>query len=358
MDNIKDFIYLDIDKLSSLYSQLIDGFVQYSEETVINSSDNRNIRNYNFKIFRHEAGSVEADSRQLKEVRVGHHDVYNRLEKELYCKGFIVDVGTDVVREDIFSGVASSVFEDTLCVKAEGRIVLEDYERMTRIAENYQETTKFVNYSIRNNLLELPEIKKIIQQIDDIKSKYIQIKNSKQNSKENKILRELEKNLEDFLASREIGKVDQWIIEGLKTWVRVFLPNIFSVRLYPFDDIDDFHIMSNVKRNFFISSDIESIHYLFGSKPTIKVTMLGVITSVPKDNIDFFDPMKEFLKANLNEPGNEHIAVESGFRGVFRGSDGLEEMMRTCRYPRIMVQPIAIYRAVKPNSKLIRHFPD
>lgn len=86
--------------------------------------------------------------------------------------------------------------------------------------------------------------------------------------------------------------------------------------------------------------------------------MLGVITSIPKENIDFFDPMKEFLKANLNEPGNEHIAVESGFRGVFRGSDGLEEMMRTCRYPRIMVQPIAIYRSVKPNSKLIRRFPN
>lgn len=358
MNDIKDFIYLDIDKLTSLYSQLIDGFVQYSEETIINSSDNRNIRNYNFKIFKHDAGGIETDSRQLKEVRVGHHDVYNRLEKELYSNGFIVDIGTDVVRKDVFSGVASSVFENTLCVKAEGRIVLEDYERMTRIAENYQETTKFINYSIRNNLLELPEVKNIIQQIDDIKCSHIQIKKGKQNSKENKILSELEEKLEDFFTSREIGKVDQWIIEGLRTWVRVFLPNIFSVRLYPFDDIDNFHIMSNVKRNFFINSDIESVHYLFGSKPTIKVTMLGVITSIPKENIDFFDPMKEFLKANLNELGDEHIAVESGFRGVFRGSDGLEEMMRTCRYPRIMVQPIAIYRSVKPNSKLIRRFPN
>ena len=42
------------------------------------------------------------------------------------------------------------------------------------------------------------------------------------------------------------------------------------------------------------------------------------------------------------EFGNEAQSVESGFRGVFRGFGGLEEMIRTCRYPRIMVQPIAI----------------
>ena len=62
----------------------------------------------------------------------------------------------------------------------------------------------------------------------------------------------------------------------------------------------------------------------------------------------------DVYEANLEEDGNEAQSVESGFRGVFRGFDGLEEMIRTCRYPRIMVQPIAIYRSVKPNKALQR----
>jgi hypothetical protein len=141
---------------------------------------------------------------------------------------------------------------------------------------------------------------------------------------------------------------------GLKTWVNVFLPNIFNVRLYPFEEIMNFHVMSNVKREFFLDDDTESVHFLFGSKPTIKVTMLGVITSIPKKDEDTFDPMKEFDQENLDEEGNEHLSVESGFRGMFRGFDGLEAMIRTCRYPRIMLQPIAIYRAIKPNKLLKR----
>jgi len=64
--------------------------------------------------------------------------------------------------------------------------------------------------------------------------------------------------------------------------------------------------------------------------------------------------MKEFEEADLDEDGNEAQSVENGFRGVFRGFDGLEEMIRTCRYPRIMVQPIAIYRSIKPNKQLQR----
>jgi len=67
-----------------------------------------------------------------------------------------------------------------------------------------------------------------------------------------------------------------------------------------------------------------------------------------------FEPMKEIEDKDLDEDGNESQSFENGFRGVFRGFDDLEEMIRTCRYPRIMVQPIAIYRAIKPNKALQR----
>ncbi|MCI5119129.1 MAG: hypothetical protein D3913_14545 [Candidatus Electrothrix sp. LOE1_4_5] len=37
-------------------------------------------------------------------------------------------------------------------------------------------------------------------------------------------------------------------------------------------------------------------------------------------------------------------AVERGFRSVFRGFEGFEQMVRTCRYPRVLVSPLLVYR--------------
>ena len=39
-------------------------------------------------------------------------------------------------------------------------------------------------------------------------------------------IKEIETTIEAQLQPKLIGKVDDWIINGVKTWVRVFLPDI------------------------------------------------------------------------------------------------------------------------------------
>tara|TARA_R110000787_G_scaffold257599_1_gene362789 strand:+ start:343 stop:1416 length:1074 start_codon:yes stop_codon:yes gene_type:complete len=354
MKEIKDFMYLDMEKVSSLYSQLSGGIVQSVEASSTTTENNKNLRSYDFKILKHEAGGTESEAQALKEVRVSHHEIYNELESALFDEGYAAEIGVDITKEDIDSGEATKIFESALCIKAEGYVVLEDYERITRIAHNYEDITDFVNNSVKSSLKENPEYINIVEQIDVMKEDIKKMKNGPAKTKKKQELYDFEKSLDALLGSNQVGKVDEWIIDGLKTWVRVFLPDVFNVRLYPFEESDNFHVMSNVKRKFFLDDNTESVHYLFGSKPTIRVTMLGVITSIPQRDGGSFDPMKEFEEADLDEDGNEAQSVENGFRGVFRGFDGLEEMIRTCRYPRIMVQPIAIYRAIKPNKALQR----
>ncbi|AXQ13316.1 hypothetical protein AYI72_22210 [Shewanella algae] len=354
MKEIKDFMYLDMEKVSSLYSQLSGGIIQSVEASSTSSENSKNLRNYDFKIFKHEAGGTETESQALKEVRVSHHDIYNELENDLFEKGYAAEIGVDITKDAVDSGEATKIFESALCIKVEGHVVLEDYERITRIAHNYEDIVGFINSSIKSSLTEMPELKELIDKVDVMKEDIKKMRNGIGKTKKKNELVDFENNLNALLSSREIGKVDDWVIDGLKTWVRVFLPDVFNVRVYPFEESEKFHVMSNVKRKFFLDDNTESVHYLFGSKPTIKVTMLGVITSIPKKDGDSFDPMKEFDDETLEEDGNEALSFENGFRGVFRGFDGLEEMIRTCRYPRIMVQPIAIYRAIKPNRALQR----
>jgi hypothetical protein len=71
--------------------------------------------------------------------------------------------------------------------------------------------------------------------------------------------------------------------------------------------------------------------------------MVGIVTSVPRESADNFIPLIEFEKDGLAD----HELIERAFRGVFRGFDGIEQMIRTCRFPRVLVQPLTVYRSVK-----------
>jgi hypothetical protein len=101
--------------------------------------------------------------------------------------------------------------------------------------------------------------------------------------------------------------------------------------------------------NFSIPSST-AFHFTYGSFPTEEFTMLGVVTSVPSENSETFDPLEEFEKNTLED----FESVERAFRGLFRGFDGMEAMIRTCRYPRVLVHPILVYRQTSPNKPINR----
>jgi len=62
-----DYIYVDLEKVISLYSQLTGGVVELRESNKerVHSADNK--RNYDFKVFKHDAGGTEQDKSGLKE---------------------------------------------------------------------------------------------------------------------------------------------------------------------------------------------------------------------------------------------------------------------------------------------------
>ena len=122
--------------MSSLYSQLSGGVVQSFEASTTSSENSKNLRNYDFKIFKHESGGTESGAQSFKEIRASHHEIYNELENALFKHGYTVEIGVDVTPHDIESGLAADIFEKALCIKAEGYAVLEDYQRITRIAHN------------------------------------------------------------------------------------------------------------------------------------------------------------------------------------------------------------------------------
>lgn len=344
-----DYLYVDLPRVISLYSQLTGGIVESRETTREHSKSVDNKRAYDFRVFHHDAGGTANDKSASKELVKPHHSVLVELEDELRKQGFLLDLdaeGCDMSLRDLH---IRKLLGATLCVKVTGRAVIEDYERMKGIAKAFPEITKFINKSIESGVKQSQEYLEIQKQLEDLAPDLKGEKDRNKRATAEAKLRKLKSDLAQIAGSASsISSVEPWILEGFHTWVDTFLPGIINLRVYPYLERPDEQIFGHLKREYFEDSDTGSFHFTYGSKPTEKISLIGIVTAIPTEAPDYFDPLAEFAGGGLKDSE----AVESGFRGLFRGFDGLEQMIRTSRFPRVLVQPIVVYRNVEPNKSV------
>lgn len=346
--NLYDYVYVDLDKVVSLYSQLTGGVVELKETQSEKGSTSDNKRNYDFKVFKHDAGGTIQDKESNKETIKPHHALLQELEQELSSSGYLLDLSELKEGATLKDKETREILKNALCVKCTGRIVIEDYERIKSIGQDFPEIVKLINRSHADSLKETHEYREIVRQIKELESAGGN-RNSK--AKKKRKAKELRKSLEDLVeSSSAIDSVPKWILDGMKTWIDAFLPNITNIRVYPFPNEKDEHLFGHLDASNFSVPDSTAFHFTYGSFPTEEFTMLGVITSVPSDLEEEFNPLEEFEKETLED----YESVENAFRGMFKGFNGMEAMIRTCRYPRVLVHPILVYRQTSPNEALQR----
>ncbi len=124
------------------------------------------------------------------------------------------------------------------------------------------------------------------------------------------------------------------------------MPNRINLRTYPFEQNSRFEILSNLKRECFVDSDLENVTFAYGTRPNVRLTVLGMITSIPSKDNGVFDPM-----ANLEEnSGGDEDQFEVSFRRMFRAFEAFERFVRFSHYPNVTVYPIAIYQRLGNKS--------
>ena len=346
--NLYDYVYVDLDKVVSLYSQLTGGVVELRETHNEKGSTSDNKRNYDFKVFKHDAGGTLHDKESDKETIKPHHALLQELEQELSSSGYLLDLSMLKEGVTLKDEETRKILKNALCVKCTGRVVIEDYERIKTIGQVFPDIVKLINRSHADTLKETQEYQDIECQIAELENAGGD-RNSKAKKKQK--AKQLRKSLETFTeSSSAVDAVPQWILDGMKTWINAFLPNITNIRVYPFPDEKDEHLFGHLDASNFSTPDSTAFHFTYGSFPTEEFTMLGVITSVPSNLDEDFNPLEEFNKDALED----FESVENAFRGLFRGFDGLEAMIRTCRYPRVLVHPILVYRQTSPNQSIKR----
>jgi uncharacterized protein YdcH (DUF465 family) len=339
---IRDFLYVDTDKAISVYSQLTGGVVDLREHTSSRSSNSDNKRHYDFKVFKHDAGGSSTSEDSHKAVVKPHHALLTELEEELKDAGHLLDLTEDGDSESLSDPEFRARLKNSFCIKARGRAVVEDYMRIDKISATFPEITAFINRCIQEN----SELGSLKQQINEAEKDIRSIQDRNVRAAKQAEIKALKQSVEAAMTENQIGRVDQWLLDGVRTWIDTYLPGIINIRIYPSPERTEEHVFGSLKRQCVDVGDLDYFHYTYGSLPTEELTIVGIVTSVPDSAGEQFNPLAEFDRGELRDAES----FEAGFRRLFRGFDGLDAMIRTVRYPRVLVYPIVVYREVSPTS--------
>ena len=127
-------------------------------------------------------------------------------------------------------------------------------------------------------------------------------------------LREQEAQLEavlDQLAEAQMPAPSEQTIDDIRLWISVFAPGRILARFYPFEDQPRYHVVAALKRDCFVDADLANLLVAYGTRPTVKLTVFGLVTSVPGESGEEFDPLSEYP--------DDVAAAEEGFRNERRG---------------------------------------
>lgn len=346
MKEIRDLVYLDFDKAASIWSQFEGGL---RERVSINNDDGKGQKaGVTFgipKVAEANLGADYSQKRSTLETKILHHDILDRVDKELTESGLVCDVSKSITSSEVSSEYIRETIGDSPYVKATGSCVIENYPRILSICERFNHLVEFISKGGVETIKKSPEFIELQEQINqsNIALKSIKDRNEKKIAQ---IKLDALKSASTNLCRTDINNIDDWLINGIKLWIETFMENRVNFRTYPFAQCPSFQVLCNLKRDCIVDQDPEHLFYGYGNRPNVKLTVFGLITSSPALNASEFDPMSEF---ETNKPLNDKVAFEQAFRKLFMAMDDIEAFSRYSRYPNITIHPIAIYRSFAAN---------
>ena len=348
MKSIKDLIYFDNEKANSLISQLNGGLISEISKAVEEENEEISGVGFDLKIVKGNLGDKNKDKTIKTEKKSLYHEILNSVEIELEKSELLTSVNESF---ENWSGSYNDFMKEIpnfSYIKATGWGSFEDFDRLKRIMTNFNDIQRLIFGSF---LLENSEVKALKKQLVDAKNVANSNKDRNSKNKELALIKNLENKIDNILTEKtDIGLFDEDWIHKMKIYLDTFSPNRLNFRLLPFDNFAEFQILSNLKDKFLLDENIENTIFTYGTRPNIKLTILGIITSCPREEDIRVHPSDEFLGCNDSDLSGDRI-YDKAFRNVFDSFEAFEKYFFSPNYPKVAISPIAIYREVKIKEK-------
>ena len=347
--SLRDLIYFDFEKTASIASQLEGGLIKEVQESFSHDAE----LGGGFKAYFLNAGMNVKDTESTLITQGIHHDLLERVERALLDD----DVAVDLNQVDPNSKSIKKLHEilsEKPYVLVEGICCFHDYQRMKTYMDGFNKILEFVENLKRDSIKKYlqKQIEKAEKQIEGITDR-----NDKK-TKERKI-KDLKNKLDDMVdegLQKTSQKIPEWQIEGIKNVINVLMPNRHNLLIQPFDDLEQFKIISNLKQDCFVDSDSDNVLFHYGSQPKVKLTVFGLVTSIPnikipKPNIEtpnIETPSDSSGESDSNQSTDSDIErFEQVFNNVFDATTQIEKFGLFAYYPRVIVYPLAVYYTIR-----------
>jgi hypothetical protein len=324
---IRDFIYVDVDRLYSLYSQVFEGVAEQIIQSYMDSSASLDQQKGGGGIISGSTTEAQvAEMSSTTERKVLYDHIYNRLESKL--KKSILEV-SEIPADDYIETLSKAFI-----IKVRGTAEIEDYNRVKIYMEKLNSLGEAVAYSA----IQSEEFKNKISEFEEKANVATAAEKSK--------LKEYIKKIRDpKLLSKEMGlHQDEKLLENLKKFVEIFYPEGFEITIKP-DQRSENVVFRGIVDKKWLRVKPELLRALYGGLVKMQWTMVCQITFLPLKGFKLEEP-----EVSVNTPNTvekDPSPLRDPFRAIFQGmrifdSLFLESQQRT----EILVCPLAIYREV------------
>ncbi len=301
-----DYLYADLPKVASLHSQL--------------------------------SGATPG----AQAATLANHRLFQELETGLAEQGYLLDLSGDQAGRSLRKRLSTA-----LCIKVTGRAVVEDYQRIRGLADAFPNAATFLNKSVESTVRNSDDFKQLEMMVAALTEELKENLDREARAAGQSRLKESKTELDETIAAATLVKeIEPAVLDCLKAWIDTFLPGIVNLRIYPTPDAPDEQVFGHLKREYFDGQDLNAFHFARGASPSLPLTMVGIVTALPPEGQDAFNPLAEFARDGLANGET----LENNMREVFQRFDTTEQLVRTCSFPRIMVQPLMVYRSTDPSG--------
>lgn len=301
MNQLKDFIYLDLDRVRSLASQLFEGVPEVLDSKSGKEEDITGKAKGNIPFLASGELNGSLLFRQEKtETKSLQHYIYILFESKLIELEKLIVLNDKYSKDDRNLDVVRNELNETGIIKITAEVEIFDYEYVDNFLKMFKD---------------LPDTVAELSSLGSTAPK-------KQAKKE---------------ALKKMS-ADEWknTIDPISKLMNTMYKGIISLKIYPLGTESAPFLLGRINKNY-LQYDREMLLFLYGTKPSQEWTIVGQISSIPKKIDETLDEPKfnegynmldleDMLKYILN------IAISTGLKF-------------SVTYPSIGIIPLAIYRS-------------
>jgi hypothetical protein len=348
---IRDFIYLDVERMKSIFSQSEEGLLESKSSE--KGTDKKVVGGVGTSGLLETIG-IKAEGKgeyvwlnKESETKTLHDHMYNYIEKKLKDNNSIIIIDEDL-KEDWENGIISESIPDTAFILVKGKIMLDDYKRFEVIARNFNKISLSLDFL--TNPYEVPKEK------------------NKRKNKEESVIKRLKS---------QNSILEEKFIDSMLVIIETFFKNKLILKVIPFPENAFLRLIGTLNSKF-LRDSIENIIFKYGTCPVSEWWVFGQISSIfPKDyepilqndrytnlleNMTVLTQLIENLSSDDEKIKNEAIerlndididqndleilkrsGLEFAMENIFNALRGVDSTTSP-KFPSITFTPIAIYR--------------